>query len=571
MSVWCLAPLLAAPLLTFLLRSTNPPALGSLVWLKGALAGLAVLPAVWHPYPHDYFWHFSPAFLLAGTGAALGGTLAAIKPGPFRVPLAPAAFLAALMPLAFAWLSGPSAIEPPPPADILIFGERAGAPQPAAGPPTPARPPDYGESAGNAQAPDNNPPQGYVRAPDYNLPQGYGQYPGYGEAPGRPAAAGRGRPVPAQNAAAASDPAGTELAAVLALAPLFLFLIAVGEAPRLPALVFCAGLAALALLKGSMEWGASVFWTATAFLVLPELLLGPRKALMGLMLWAPGAYEIAASGGWSAHGGDLGRLTVLGWFTLLGIISWLLKIRELRRLQAAAVRALLLSHPLALRTMPGGAVRAPSGSPRAPAAQPPPLTAAVLCRRSPDMPRTASPPGLTCAVLDSISGGPWACAEGCLGAGDCIAACPSGALSAQDWGCVPEPDPERCNGCGLCVIACPKGLVRLVPRAWKALVPCRGRLTMKAMDALCPGGCLGCGLCRKACPKGALAWTPPAFAARPHAGRAAPSASFEAGLARGPRGGAKPAVVQDICLDSESGACDYECRKSCPRNVILTR
>jgi ferredoxin len=94
---------------------------------------------------------------------------------------------------------------------------------------------------------------------------------------------------------------------------------------------------------------------------------------------------------------------------------------------------------------------------------------------------------------------------------------------------------------------------------------------MKFMDALCPCGCLGCGLCRKACPKGAVRWMPPAGARRAPEPAKAGRGLREPGLALGPRGGAKPAVDQDVCLDPETGGCRMECLETCPRKVIVTK
>jgi ferredoxin len=569
LSLWCLPPLLAAPLAAFLLRSANPPALGSLVWLKGALAGLAALPAVWHPQPHADFWHFSPAFLLAGTGAALGGALASARPGLLKSPLAPAAILATLLPLAAAWLAGPAGLEPPAPADIPIFAAPAERGAAAPGPGAVAAGLPSGQGRGGAE---RGPAADTAGAPagDYGPEDASGT--GYGTGP-----SGTGR-VP-DLPAVAGDPAGTELAAVLALAPLFLFLMAAGEAPRLPAAVFLAGLAALAMLKGSLDWGAGVFWTFAAFMVLPELLRGPRGPLLGILLWAPAACEVAASYGWTSRGADVARLGALGWFVVLGMLSTWMKTRELRRLQTAAVRAVLLAHPLSLKSFPGGAAGAPGCGGRdssravraAPARAPAPMTAAVMCRRPRGMPRADTPPGLTCAVLNSMTGGPWACREGCIGAGDCAASCPSAALEMPGDGAPPVTLPDRCSGCGLCALACPKGLVKLVPAAWKAVVPCRGSMTMKAMDALCESGCLGCGLCRKACHKDALAWTPPFCAAAQHSHGHPAAPPKHGGPPRGPRGGAKPAVNQGLCLDPESGDCGFECLMNCPRDVVRIR
>ncbi|MDR2613177.1 MAG: 4Fe-4S dicluster domain-containing protein [Deltaproteobacteria bacterium] len=534
LSAWCLAPLFLAPLAAFLLRSVNPPALRSLSWLQGSLAGLALLPAVWQPGHSPHAWGQISFCLLAGTGAALGAAAASLRPGVFRTPAVSAALLAALLPLAAGLLAG----QPAGPAPrALHVGPAVGreAPAPGYGPPQPG---------------------GDLRREAWDR--------------GRPAGAGGAtgtayRTLPAGAGGALADyPLRIERTAMLALAPLLLFLLLTRLAPRLPVLLFCTALAGCALPGGAVDWGAGAFWTLVSFLALPDLLRSPGKALWALLLGGAGAADLLASSGWGPSGASEARLLALGWCALLGIAAGLAKLRELRRLQAATVRALLLAHPRSLDSMPFGAMRTPPHHSREDAT----ATALILCRRPPALPRASSPPNLTCAMLESLSGGPWACAEACLGAGDCVAACPSGAMALPGDGGPPQADPDRCVGCGLCALACPKGLPSLVPHAWKAAVPCRGRLAMKDMDALCGSGCLGCGLCRKACPKGAMAWRPPRAA---ESAGPAPRRRLDAGLALGARGGAKPSVNQEICLDPETGSCSRECRASCPRGVILSR
>jgi pyruvate formate lyase activating enzyme len=54
----------------------------------------------------------------------------------------------------------------------------------------------------------------------------------------------------------------------------------------------------------------------------------------------------------------------------------------------------------------------------------------------------------------------------CIGARDCLAACPTGALELTPGGMV--IDRERCDACGLCQDACPAGAIEVVGRAYTA-------------------------------------------------------------------------------------------------------
>ena len=105
----------------------------------------------------------------------------------------------------------------------------------------------------------------------------------------------------------------------------------------------------------------------------------------------------------------------------------------------------------------------------------------------------------TCAAAQMFYGGPGSCGFGCIGFGDCAAACEYGAVTVVDG--VASVDREKCTGCGKCVKACPKGIITLVSPKKKriAAVGCSNHQFGKAVRAVCPDGCIGCRLCTKEC------------------------------------------------------------------------
>ena len=52
----------------------------------------------------------------------------------------------------------------------------------------------------------------------------------------------------------------------------------------------------------------------------------------------------------------------------------------------------------------------------------------------------------------------------CIGARDCLAACPAGALALTSEGMA--IDRGHCDGCGICVQACPAGALEVIGRLW---------------------------------------------------------------------------------------------------------
>ncbi len=90
-----------------------------------------------------------------------------------------------------------------------------------------------------------------------------------------------------------------------------------------------------------------------------------------------------------------------------------------------------------------------------------------------------------------------ACAFGCLGYGDCVAACKFDALNIIDG--LATVDYDKCTGCTACSKACPRNLIEMVPFSHENMmtVACSSKETGKSTRAFCKVGCIGCGLCAK--------------------------------------------------------------------------
>lgn len=113
----------------------------------------------------------------------------------------------------------------------------------------------------------------------------------------------------------------------------------------------------------------------------------------------------------------------------------------------------------------------------------------------------------SCAVEAATYAGETGCSFGCLGNGDCVAACEFGAIYMDARTGLPVVDDEKCTSCGKCVGACPKMIMELRrkgPKGRRVFVSCvnkdKGAVTRKA----CEVGCIGCGKCVKVCEFGAI-------------------------------------------------------------------
>lgn len=111
----------------------------------------------------------------------------------------------------------------------------------------------------------------------------------------------------------------------------------------------------------------------------------------------------------------------------------------------------------------------------------------------------------TCAAAQLTMNGTKKCAFGCIGFGDCEAACPFDAIKMGENG-LPVVDREKCVGCGKCAKTCPKHLFALIAEDTKGPVAkCSCKSDNKPQIRKdCTAGCFKCGICTRKCPSQAV-------------------------------------------------------------------
>ncbi|MCQ2331785.1 MAG: Fe-S cluster domain-containing protein [Paludibacteraceae bacterium] len=138
-----------------------------------------------------------------------------------------------------------------------------------------------------------------------------------------------------------------------------------------------------------------------------------------------------------------------------------------------------------------------------------PMVAVVRCNGTcANRPKTNTYDGAkNCRIAASHYAGETACGYGCLGFGDCAAACNCGAIKVNPETGIVEIDEELCVGCGACAKACPHNVIEIRKKGLKGrrvYVGCvnkdKGAVARKA----CKAACIGCGKCEKTCPFGAI-------------------------------------------------------------------
>jgi electron transport complex protein RnfB len=101
----------------------------------------------------------------------------------------------------------------------------------------------------------------------------------------------------------------------------------------------------------------------------------------------------------------------------------------------------------------------------------------------------------------NVVGGVQGCTYGCLGFGDCVAACEYNAMEMIDG--LPRINYDNCVGCGGCVRACPRNLIEQIPFKVDRMlvVGCASHDPAKTVREVCRVGCIGCGLCARKQPQ----------------------------------------------------------------------
>ena len=133
-----------------------------------------------------------------------------------------------------------------------------------------------------------------------------------------------------------------------------------------------------------------------------------------------------------------------------------------------------------------------------------PKVAVVRCNGTCELrPKTVIYDGLrTCSAMNSSSAGETGCGYGCLGCGDCVAACQFEAIVMNEQTGLPEVDEEKCTSCGACVKACPRHIIELRkrgPKSRRIYVSCVNKDKGAVAKKACKAACIGCGKCAKEC------------------------------------------------------------------------
>ena len=135
-----------------------------------------------------------------------------------------------------------------------------------------------------------------------------------------------------------------------------------------------------------------------------------------------------------------------------------------------------------------------------------PKVAVVRCQGTCDVrPHGVEFDGVHSCKIQNMTGmGETRCLYGCLGEGDCAAACLFGAIKVNPATRIAEVDESKCTGCGACAKSCPRGIIELIPQGpknRKVVVLCNNKDKGALATKECKVSCIGCGKCVKVCDK----------------------------------------------------------------------
>lgn len=109
----------------------------------------------------------------------------------------------------------------------------------------------------------------------------------------------------------------------------------------------------------------------------------------------------------------------------------------------------------------------------------------------------------SCRAAFVVNAGGRACAWGCLGLGDCAAACTFDAIRMNDEE-LPVVDADRCTACDDCVAVCPLDLFTIEAISTRVIVQCATPVVGDSAREACAVACDACGRCALDAPRGVV-------------------------------------------------------------------
>ncbi|MDR1181935.1 MAG: RnfABCDGE type electron transport complex subunit B [Bacteroidales bacterium] len=111
----------------------------------------------------------------------------------------------------------------------------------------------------------------------------------------------------------------------------------------------------------------------------------------------------------------------------------------------------------------------------------------------------------SCAYYNMVNAGSSGCSFGCLGCGDCVAACKFNAIHIDAQQGLPVIN-DACVFCGACKKACPRSIIDIIPRHEQGAVhvACMNKDKGGEAKKNCKVACIGCKKCEKTCEYSAI-------------------------------------------------------------------